>query len=214
MTHRAQVIIPAVSAIPEDAVTNTFHFQVDPGGVSAALSALDTALIAFYTTTSTTGLASFLSADRSRVTNACSIRWYNLDEASPRVPVRTTSWTLTGTAPSGGLPQEVAIALSFQAIKVSGVNQARRRGRIFIGPLADAAATVTSGVSRPNTTFITRANLCMQALKSAAIAANSPWSVWSPTNNTPASVNDGWVDNAFDTQRRRGVAPTVRTAWT
>jgi len=40
------------------------------------------------------------------------------------------------------------------------------------------------------------------------------WVVYSPTNGNTVNVDNGWVDNAFDTQRRRGLAVTARTNWT
>lgn len=211
-THRALVTFPAVTGIAEDAVTNTLHFLPDPGGVAAALSALDTAIIAFYND-ATTGVGRFLSESQSRAASAATIRWYDLAEPPPRVPVRTTVFTLVASSAATALPSECAIVLSFQAVKVSGVNQARRRGRIYIGPLNAAVSTVTAGVARPSSTV--RSNIATRALalRNAATAANSPWSVWSEVNGGPSSVNDGWIDDSFDTQRRRGVLTTARTSW-
>lgn len=37
------------------------------------------------------------------------------------------------------------------------------------------------------------------------------WRIWSPTNNNSVLIDNGWVDNAWDTQRRRGVEATART---
>lgn len=211
-THRALITMPAVSGINEDAVTNTLHFLPDPGGVAAALAALDTAIVDFYNN-SGSGVGALLNNQVSRVANACTIRWYALDDPPPRVPVRLTTFTMKAAGSGGALPGECSVVLSFQAVKVSGVNQARRRGRIYLGPLTDAVSTVTGGIARPSVTI--RGNIATRAaaLKAAAVAANSPWSIWSEVNGAPSSVADGWVDDTFDTQRRRGVRATTRTAW-
>ena len=39
------------------------------------------------------------------------------------------------------------------------------------------------------------------------------WVLWSRANNAMFNVVGGWVDNAFDTIRKRGNAPTARTTW-
>jgi hypothetical protein len=52
-------------------------------------------------------------------------------------------------------------------------------------------------------------------MKAAAIASASwDWVVYSPTDDAYHEVANGWVDNAWDTQRRRGYKPTSRTTFT
>jgi hypothetical protein len=46
-----------------------------------------------------------------------------------------------------------------------------------------------------------------------AISALCHWVVWSEADQDAGSVFDGWIDNAFDTQRRRGVQASSRTTW-
>jgi hypothetical protein len=36
------------------------------------------------------------------------------------------------------------------------------------------------------------------------------WAIYSPTANLHKTITDIWVDDAWDTQRRRGLAPTTR----
>ena len=52
--------------------------------------------------------------------------------------------------------------------------------------------------------------LC-QDLKDCTNAAQL--GVWSVANNDLVLANDGWVDNSWDTQRRRGLDTTARTTW-
>jgi hypothetical protein len=39
------------------------------------------------------------------------------------------------------------------------------------------------------------------------------WAVYSTVNATGVEVTNGWVENAWDTQRRRGRIATVRTVF-
>jgi len=41
-------------------------------------------------------------------------------------------------------------------------------------------------------------------------AADWTWVVYSTVDNAMYPVDNGWVDNSWDTQRRRGVKPTAR----
>jgi hypothetical protein len=56
----------------------------------------------------------------------------------------------------------------------------------------------------------------MPILASNLLAASNPatLAVWSPSNGDAVPVTDGWVDNAWDTQRRRGIDRTARSTWT
>jgi hypothetical protein len=46
-----------------------------------------------------------------------------------------------------------------------------------------------------------------------ALAGNNDWCVWSVADQIAVPVANGWIDNAFDVQRRRGVDYTSRTLW-
>jgi hypothetical protein len=39
------------------------------------------------------------------------------------------------------------------------------------------------------------------------------WAVYSRRDNAGYLVSNGWVDDAFDIQRRRGVSALVRSLW-
>ena len=39
------------------------------------------------------------------------------------------------------------------------------------------------------------------------------WTIWSRANQTEYRVEGGYVDYAYDTQRRRGQAPVARQTW-
>lgn len=207
MTHHVlQCTIQADTLLPQDAIVNTFHFQ---GGVSPDYEDLVDMVHAFYTVAPSGGTALATYLGGNLLNDTINYRIYDFSDSVPRSPV----WEEDRSASFGGgttLPPEVAVCLSFQGTKVSGIAQARRRGRIFIGPLS----TSINPDGRPSSTF--RTSLAGSA-RDLLIASNASgdwdWQVYSPTSSTSTNVVDGWVDNEFDTQRRRGRTATTRTVW-
>lgn len=213
----SQVSFEDDSALPRDRSVNTFHFfnTVNPGGLppsAADLDELDAAIVSFYKTAhtgSTNALQGFFSSTLSGV---WTIKHYLLSQALPRSPIRVT--TPAVIAPGGSaMPQEVALCLSYQAAKISGFNQRNRRGRIYFGPLAQTALGSTA--ARPNNNTDQLVPTLVAAGKFLVghtwASAGWRWVVYSHKFQTQATITDGWVDNEFDTQRRRGYRPTTRT---
>lgn len=209
----AQVSLPHDNALPEDVTVNTLYFN---GAASTTVgTSITNAIIDFFTGANTTAtIASRLSSDLSGTIN---VKCYNIDDPKPRVPFYEASGTMT--VGSSALPSEVAVCLSFQATKVSGLDQARRRGRIFIGPLANLSGATGvfatgSTVPRPIAAFRTDLLVAAKRLQDTSDTNNHPWVVYSRMNDTTAVVANGWVDDAFDTQRRRGIRPSTRSTLT
>jgi hypothetical protein len=200
---RAQVTIPAVSGISEDSVVNTFHFTTT--GTSEGLRAeLSAALVDFYEDWDT-----FKSTDYTWA--SARVKYYNLDDPEPRVPLSDVGLALT-SAPAGTPgPHEVSLCVSYKAEYVSGESAARRRGRIYCGPF-HSAVLGTGG--RPSSTLITALWTAGSGLLLASTTASDwAWIVYSPTSGQGYPVTGGWVDNEFDIQRRRGGKPTARTTF-
>lgn len=201
---RAQVTFRHNSGLPEDEMVNVWHFDVPTGDFSEDIA---DALEAFYDAVpdpSANSVGQFMS---DLLDGQATITMYNLNDTPPRVPIHEHPFTIT--TGSGALPSEVALCASFHAPAVSGLSQAHRRGRVYIGPLAPSANNTAEG--RPLAAF----RLCLaRSLRDliAASLAQLDWSlaVYSPTLDTASKVEAGWVDNAFDTQRRRGENPTSR----
>lgn len=212
---RAQVRIPHKDELEHDAVQNTFHFTGvdDPEDQSTIILGL---LFDFYSTasgTATKALKEWMSSELD-FTKA-RLKTYDLSDAEPRVPVLDESLGIS--APEGtaqrALPGEVALCLSYAAAVESGVPAARRKGRIYLGPLMVTTSTdVTGQAVRPSSTFI--ADVKQYGLE---LASESPigtkWSVYSQVDNFMRPIVSGFVDDAFDTQRRRGVDATSRNNW-
>lgn len=200
--YRHIVRLPYTTGIPEDVSVNVFH-SISDDLVEA--EGFADKLITFYG-----AVDSFFSALLSTSTNAASVTTYDMSDPLPRIPVNTKTFTLTTGALT--LPPEVAICLSFQGIKISGQPQSRRRGRVYLGPLSDNAQD-TGG--RPTSTVISTS----QAAATALAATPTPgvagiWAIYSPTDAQTVPVDNGWIDNEFDTVRSRGRRAVTRNTWT
>lgn len=213
---RVQVIIPVTSGIPEDAITNTLYFDGDDGDTDAAYhSAARQLVVDFYNAIDGVIFP-------NTVDTTATIKIYDMRDPEPRLPEFIDTFTLTPTA-NNPFPSEVSICLSFSAQQVSGVPAARRRGRIFLGPITDAIGSFPDDQCRPSSTALTAiASAAGNMENGEAITPGSvKWAVYSPTTDATSSIDDafndvvdGWVDNAFDTQRRRGPVATSRTLFT
>jgi hypothetical protein len=94
--------------------------------------------------------------------------------------------------------------------------RARDRGRVYIGPLsASGCISQEATTLRPFVSDNLR-NTLIDAGRRLANFAGLPatWVVWSRKAAAVHNVVALSVDDAFDTQRRRGERPNVRTTWT
>lgn len=194
-------VLHTADGLPENFVTNSWHFD-DGGG---QYSQIKDALTTFYV--SLRGMYSPLIQQSGH-----EFKMYQVSDPEPRAPKASFFWQFDAAPAGTALPSEVAMVLSFQAAQVSGQIQARRRGRVYLGPLNVAQVAANGG--RPATANTTLIKTAAQALLSASTASSTwKWSTYSTVNNNGFSVANGWVDDAFDTQRRRGVAPANRFTW-
>lgn len=214
---RVQVNIPRDTNIVADDAINVWHFRI-VGSATPAAAADDAVskLGVFYAA---------IDANLSVSTNNdARYKVYNLSDPEPRVPILQTTQTLTVSA-GAALPSECAVVLSYRAALVSGTNPARRRGRIFIGPLAASCGEQTGGDFRPASAFRSALVTAAEALAEDVSFPDAAWAVFSPTLAGPPPwsngvldasselVSAGFVDNAFDVIRSRGCGPTLRTTF-
>lgn len=218
----AQVTLQPLDALPKDEMENVWHFRTtatptDPADGPDILAKLG----AFYTNVPAGGssIAHYLSP---MLQEAALVKIYDEDATvSPR-PVFFNGTFTIGTPPSSsGIPEEVALCLSYY----SGRNVAKLRGRVYLGPWGAAAATTgdtgnNPGGSRPSTTLVAS----IAAAGEALIAASSSGAQWclrsgvgfgAPGTKTVTynEVTNGWVDNEWDSQRRRRIEATSRTTF-
>ena len=128
----------------------------------------------------------------------------------PNYPQATTGFNFLSSLPTTLLPSEVALCLSFQAPRIPGQIQNRRQGRVYIGPLNTGVASAGRPSSTARSTLAAAAGVLGVDIQTDT---DGFWAVWSAMNGTTAEVEEGWVDDAFDTQRRRGLQRTTKTTF-
>lgn len=222
-TLRLMFVGQGASGLSEDRIVNTFYFD-NGDEIEAHRSAAVGALTNFYTATQLAGasVSRYLSPWIQR---SAEIRSYDMDELPQRSPVVHPITLEAAGDPTTHIPEECAVVLTFRA---APPRTPRRRGRVYIGPLSDFAVNVGTTTSQVTVDDVMQGVLCDAA--SALAGAGVGWAIRSagarvPRLNTDAplgallpteyyGVTNGFVDNAMDTQRRRGPDPTSRQLWT
>lgn len=218
---KVQAVMPWTSGLPSEVTTNTWHFVSDPDtGYTDCLGWLAT----FYAS-----LGSLFSSLIDRTVGAASFKVYNLADAKPRPPVLESVFTVSPLGAGGiDIPPECALVGSYQAVPRAGVRQGSRRGRLYFGPFQQAASD--TDLKRPDPTYTDAIRDAMLALQTSSEAsAVARWCVYSPTlaggweipgqsgppnlSAAVAPIDNGWVDNEWDTQRSRGLPATSRDTW-
>jgi hypothetical protein len=205
----AQVALHRKGNLPADDVVNTWHFEsdhdfdTDTGDLRDRLEAFYDALGAYW---------------GSSLNGTGTIKLYDWDDPTPRVPKVTSDFT-HGTGATA-MPAEVCLCLSMSAEVVSGETKARRRGRVYLGPLITSLAADTTGAASdrriPNgdrTTILDAA-----ATLATGSAGTYRLAVYSPRTQELGGTADEawndvvllWMDDAFDIQRRRGSRALTR----
>lgn len=182
------------STIPDEwtdfRCTNTLYYQGVQGadaGQAVAQSVAD----------------AYAAADRgSFVFGAIQVRAYDFDgvlPSGPPVAVATADQAATGPLSETG-PREVACALSYRA----GPSTPRSRGRIFLGPIAG----IRTQAPYIDLAVGNAANALGLALANI-VTLGAQWSLYSRTVQGFAAITNWTVDNAWDTQRSRGLPATA-----
>jgi hypothetical protein len=211
---RVQFVLPGRSGLPEDRYITTWAFRTldNLPPTEAQLSTAAGLVSDFFTAVSAgqvSPVASLLGIQVDKPN--CEARCYRLGDAPPREPfVFPKNLGAVGTS---GLPSEVAICASFYATR----NMPRRRGRVYIGPLSSNGNVINDQGDvprpRPASIAVNAISLSSKRLQAAAAAAQLPWGIVSQTDLVMRDVTNGWVDDAFDTQRRRGEESQSRISW-
>lgn len=202
----AQWIWEGKSQLAEDNFVNTFHFE-NTAVLSGNFDNMTDMLRDFYTEVSPGTL--FKVTDYYTIeamTGKWTIKVYDMSDPEPRYPV----YTDTGTAPLSGQdvqPTEAAAVMSFQGERIAGLPQARRRNRIYLGPFSIGA----NFNGKVNNNVVEAVLFAGKELMNASSASSSwNWVCYSPSNNNIVPIDNGWIDNGWDTQRRRGTRATAR----
>lgn len=219
------VKLPAKSSIPADTVQHSWAFESSVGDATHRAS-IATALQNFYNNVPSGGTVApgaYLSDTVSRTTSPFVV-FYDVTSSLTGTrhgsPVDEITFGAGLPAASGAaLPSEMAACLSFHGDYGTDVEfgvgtrpRARDRGRMFFGPLLQLAMDQDATTRRPRLTSAFRTNLTL-AMGTLAAIADPFWAVWSRRAIAFKNVTGGWVDDAFDVQRRRGEAPVVRSTF-
>lgn len=235
-THVVHMVarLPSVTGFAEDIAESTLNvgFNVAPTG--GDIQECAGAFVLFFTSVvapQTDTIGEFYSATVSRVANACSILAYVTDQLNGLTPlgspVLTESFTMPAVGVGSEMPSEVSTVLSYNAdltnVPVSQANptpppdtirpQQRRRGRMFLGPIkASVGSGDAQGIFRVSPAWrqLVTFMLADTAATIASLTAGD-LGVWSKADADVFPVVAATMDNAWDTQRRRGLAPTNKT---
>lgn len=221
--YQAVVKFRRKSGITADEVENRFHFLVDDPGPDSSFTDLTTAISTFYNNVQPAGdqVGNYFSPCLDTDTDRAEVRY------TPRTGPNTTNvryidtFTLLDPDPAGfTLPTEVAICLSWQGL-LTGVPgdspgshpRSSRRNRIYLGPLnhtvidQDGTTLEPKVASGPQNVFTQAA---MELLTNSSLVGGQQV-IWSEKLGQHFAIDTLWVDNAFDSQRRRGQRATSRT---
>lgn len=238
--YTVQNILHANTGLPADDVVNTFSFETNEGAASTSVAAaLNGHVAASYVIPSGTTIGGYGAgvapvgqwlAHYLRTGATPTVKAYDAD--APGSPLATSTWAggITTGLDSNSLPAEVALCLSFQGLPLAATEapddadadsaperpQSRRRGRVYIGPLSPSCAG--GNPSRPQSgvinSLLKMAKFLRNPTSGTLTAVNAEWGVISRAGVGGlgfTSVDQAWVDDEFDTQRRRGLKATSRT---
>lgn len=230
--YRVTNAFHSVTGIVADDVMTTYHYStneaVATSAIGSAIAGHISAAWEAITAPGTGNPSKWISGEISRV-NKPTLKAYDVGGGSP---LSVDTWAIfSGPNGGAGFPGEVACCLSYNGDLTNVPEEApddadpdlrperpasRRRGRIYIGPLQQQAGD-SSAPARPGTLF--RDDMLGLGRKLGTItqpplvAVNTQWVVRSEASPLAMNtiINRVSVDNAFDTQRRRGVKPSIRT---
>lgn len=227
--------LPFVGGLTRDLAVNDFHFYVnDFADEAAVFTDIKDRVFDFFTVSEVGGaltISDYLSGHIDRAN--CRFKLYVYTGLTSGEPVGEQGFVLpeltTGTY---NMPDEVAVCTSYSghgnATNTAILTRKRRTGRLYLGPLNSGVTDGATGTNNPNITDTAQLTIATRtvelAKKSWVISGgvvtgpqNAQWSVWSRTSGAADSsltpIYSGWVDNEYDTQRRRGQDASHREAW-
>lgn len=225
---KATSMLPYRNLLPEDVAMNTFHFRTSGaeatvGEITTVVTAIDNFYFQVVGSDPDDSVAQFMSTFIRFQDTWTKLRLVPIDGSGAEIGSAIFVDMTNSTIPDPGdknEPLEVCGCLSYQAVGGSSPSP-RRRGRIYIGPLntrciegGSGSVPPTIGVNFRNTVTGAAERLLSQSVAGAGSGGTAaPWGVFSKTDGDIFDIIGGYMDNATDTQRRRGVDEYVRSEW-
>lgn len=220
--YRIQNTLQDIDGLSKDRYVNTYYVaSITPLNAEVDnLTTVNGLVMSFYL-----GMQSYLGAVVGGAGHT--VKAYDMSQPpNLRPPIAPITYSLTSSGSS--FPAEVAMAITLEATPVEGIQPMSTRGRIFLGPLSIATTQESVPVgagARPSADFraaaLTQMNTLIEGIK--GVQASLRLVVASTVANKTRLPNGSRkayevvacsVDDAWDTQRSRGNAPTMRTRTT
>jgi hypothetical protein len=202
--YRCQVSIPLYGD-PDQNTSNSLYFLGAVGSSTAddIIEALARLTVGYQAWDNTIYPSSVVGT-------VATVTTYDMADPEPRSPLDISTFNI---APAAGTahPSDVSICLSYRADYPSGANRARRRGRIYLGPLLAATGTTITGQGlRVSATAIAAIRTGAELLDTV-ITTPIEWAMWSQTDGVARPIVEASIDNQFDTRRSRDNQASTRT---
>jgi hypothetical protein len=198
-TYKFLVSMPVSTGLARDRICNTLHLEHVTGGVvNTDLEGMCQDICELWQTR------------YGNMTHEVQCKAYDVD-AVPNYP-RADVIVNTGSIWPNNHPREVALCLSYHG---GQPGNRRERGRIYLMP--GLQTTITVDFERPNDPLLQWA-LDWYAVSNASLpdlgGVDWKFGVWSVANQSFKQSQVAWVDDEWDTQRRRGLRATKRVTST
>jgi len=183
---------------------NVFH--INPAGTFDAEAVFD-AFEAAYADDASGGGMNWLNPCTGEITTGFfGVRMHEITlqaVVSPGIPLQRLVDIRGGQNTAGGLPLDCAVVISWRTV-LAGRSF---RGRTYLPPF-HSNQVIDTGSQFPRLVSATQAGLAINAEKliNDLVAADAPLSVYSRTLTQSNTIVGGYIDNNFDTQRRRGIS--------
>jgi hypothetical protein len=134
------------------------------------------------------------------------VKVYNAEAAPPNFPIHTKVLNPGGNKILPNWPPQIAMCLSYK-----GGPLPHQRGRMYLAPWLTAAYNAAGVMNtRPSDAMRTFALDLATALAGLG-GVDIDWGVWSPSKRLFTPTTQAWVDDSYDTQRRRNWKSTARS---
>lgn len=218
---RASIVMQGASGLPRDETVNTLSFVAEKTMGFAAVLQIHNDIQELWT-----AIGGSFSNEIART--GAQVHYYDWSIAPPNPPLYVEALSIPARlAGVVDMPRELAMCVSFKAPTLSGTVPARRRGRIYLGPLVQDSTSLDYDMPQA-ATLTAFAGAFGAFLQASQANEGSRWAIvsrriaggWLSGQQGPPNlagavspVDEGWIDNAWDIQRRRGLEPTSRVTF-